>query len=91
VAAYKKDADIAVGNIVGSNIFNIFWILGISSVISPLPFRPELNFDLWIVVISSALLFGWMFFGKRHVLERWQGAVFILLYISYIAAIVTRG
>jgi cation:H+ antiporter len=91
VAAYKKNVDIAVGNILGSNIFNIFWILGISSIIKPLPFRPELNFDLFVVVISGALLFAWMFFGKRHVLERWEGAVFVLLYVAYIAAIVIRG
>ena len=91
VAAFKKNTDIAVGNVVGSNIFNIFWILGISSVIKPLPFRPELNFDLWVVVAASALLFGWMFLGKRHTLERSQGVIFVLLYILYIAVIVIRG
>lgn len=91
VAAYKKNSDIAVGNVVGSNIFNIFWILGISSIIKPLPFQPALNFDLWIVVVASLLLFGWMFLGKRHTLERWQGVVFVLLYVSYIAVIVVRG
>ena len=91
VAAFKKNTDIAVGNVVGSNIFNIFWILGISSIIKPLPFRPELNLDLLIVVLSSALLFIWMFLGKRHTLERWQGVVFVLLYITYLAVIVFRG
>ena len=91
VAAYKKNSDIAVGNVVGSNIFNIFWILGISSMIKPLPFKPALNFDLWVVVGASVLLFLWMFLGKRHTLERWQGAIFILLYIVYIATIVIRG
>ena len=91
VAAYKKNSDIAVGNVVGSNIFNIFWILGISSIIKPLPFAPELNFDLWVVVGASVLLFLWMFLGKRHTLERWQGAIFIALYIAYIATIVVRG
>ncbi len=91
VAAYKKNSDIAVGNVVGSNIFNIFWILGLSAVIKPLPFKPELNFDLWVVVGSSVLLFIWMFLGKRHTLERWQGVLFILLYIVYITAIILRG
>lgn len=91
VAAYKKNSDIAVGNVVGSNIFNIFWILGISSIIKPLPFKPELNFDLWAVVGSSILLFVWMFLGKRHTLDRWQGIVFVLLYVGYIVAIVSRG
>ncbi len=91
VAAYKKNADIAVGNVVGSNIFNIFWILGLSAFISPLPFAPVLTFDLWVTVGASALLFVWMFLGKRHILERWQGVVFVLLYVVYVAAIVWRG
>lgn len=91
VAAYKKNSDIAVGNVVGSNIFNIFFILGISAFIKPLPFKPELNFDLWAVVAASVLLFVWMFLGKRHTLERWQGVVLILAYIGYITAIIIRG
>ncbi|WKZ29353.1 MAG: calcium/sodium antiporter [Patescibacteria group bacterium] len=91
VAAIKKNADIAVGNVIGSNIFNIFWILGISSIIRPLPFKPELNLDLWMVVVSSALLFIWMFLGKRHLLERWQGGAMILLYSAYTGAIILRG
>jgi cation:H+ antiporter len=91
VAALKKNADIAVGNIVGSGIFNVFWILGISSVINPLPFKPELNFDLWVVVFATALLFVWMFLGKRHTLERWQGVLFVFLYIAYTIIIVMRG
>lgn len=91
VAAYKKNPDIAVGNIVGSNIFNIFWILGVSGVIAPLPFKPEMNFDLLVLVGASVLLFVWMFLGKKHTLEKWQGAVFVLLYIAYIAVIVSRG
>ena len=91
VAAYKKNTDIAIGNVVGSNIFNVFWILGISSAIRPLPFKPELNFDLWVVVAASALLFGWMFLGRRHTLERWQGVVFVLFYVAYITVIVIRG
>lgn len=91
IAAYKKNADIAVGNIVGSNIFNIFWILGIGAVIRPLPFAPELNGDLLFVIGSSVLLFLWMFLGKRHTLERWNGVACILLYIGYIVSVVVRG
>ncbi len=91
VAAYKKNTDIAVGNVVGSNIFNIFWILGLSSIISPLPFASKLNFDLLAMVGASALLFVWMFLGKRHVLERWQGIFFVCTYIVYLAVIILRG
>jgi cation:H+ antiporter len=91
VAAFKKNTDIAIGNIVGSNIFNIFWVLGISSVIRPLPFTLELNFDLWVVVAASCLLFVWMFLGKRNIMERWQGVVFVLLYFAYMVIILARG
>ncbi len=91
VAAYKGNADIAIGNVVGSNIFNIFFILGLSAIIRPLPFAGGLNFDLWVCVGASALLFVWMFLGKRHLLERWQGFAFMASYVLYVAVIVVRG
>lgn len=91
VAAYRKNVDIAVGNIVGSNIFNIFWILGISSLIAPLPFAPVLQTDLIVTVGATALLFAALFVGRRHTLERWQGGVFVVLYIAYIIYLVFRG
>lgn len=87
-AAYRKNADIAVGNVIGSNIFNIFFILGISSLIRPIPFEPRANFDIGVLVLASGLLFLWMFTGRRHLLERWQAAVFLGGYAVYIAVIV---
>ncbi len=89
-AAYRKNPDIAVGNVVGSNIFNLFFILGVSSVIRPVPFAPGSNFDLGALVIASVLLFLCMFTGRRHVLERWQAGVFLAGYILYIL-IITLG
>lgn len=91
VAAYKKQADIAVGNIVGSNIFNIFWILGLSAVIKPLPFTSTLNFDIIMTILATLLLFLAMFIGKKRILERWQGASFIAIYIIYVIILVIRG
>ncbi len=84
MAAYKKEADIAIGNIVGSNIFNIFWILGVSALIRPLPFLPSSQLDLAMTAFASLILFITMFIGKKHILERWQGIVLVLLYIVYI-------
>ena len=85
IAAYKKNADLAVGNIVGSNIFNVFFILGISSIIRPLSFDTTENISLLVVVASSLLLFVAMFTGrKKHLLERWEGLLFILLYVGFI-------
>jgi cation:H+ antiporter len=86
VAAYRRNTGIAVGNIVGSNIFNIFFILGISSVITPLPFDAASNINIGVTIIASALLFVVMFTGaKRHLLERWEGIVFIALYVGFMA------
>lgn len=88
VAAYKKNADIAVGNVVGSNIFNVFWILGLSASIRPLPFMPQNGFDVLVAVGATFLLFIAMFVGKRHMLERWQAATFIMLYVAYLTSLV---
>lgn len=91
VAAYKKNPDIAVGNVVGSNIFNIFWVLGISSIIRPLPFQPAMNIDIGMVVLASLALFAFMFIGQKRLLERWQGALFVLAYVLYVVFLVVRG
>lgn len=88
VAAFKKKSDIAIGNIVGSNIFNIFWILGLSSIIRPLPFSSNSNSDILMVIIASLILFLVMFIGKRHIIQRWQGILMVLLYIGYILFLV---
>ncbi len=91
VAAYKKHSDIAIGNVVGSNIFNIFWILGISAFISPLPFAPALTTDILVTVGATLLLFFALFVGKRHTIEKWQGVLFICTYVLYIVFLVMRG
>ena len=90
IAAYKKKVEIAVGNVVGSNIFNLFLVLGISSTIKPLPFKEKNNLDIGVVILSSLLLFLFMFTGKKRKLDRWEGAIFILLYFGYIAYLVIK-
>lgn len=87
-AAYKKQSDIAIGNIVGSNIFNIFWILGVSAVIRPLPFDTGSNADIAMTVLASIVLFMVMFIGKKRVIERWQGVFMIMAYVSYVAFLI---
>jgi len=91
MAAYKKNVEIAVGNVVGSNIFNIFFVLGVSSVIKPLPFRETSNTDMGVVVLASVLLFISMFTGKKRSLDRWEGGVFLVLYTGYIVALSIMG
>lgn len=90
VAAYKKQCDIAVGNIVGSNIFNVFWVLGVSAIIRPLPFGPDLNIDIVVTILASVILFLTMFIGRRHVLERWQGVLMVVVYIGYLVFLINR-
>jgi cation:H+ antiporter len=88
VAAYKKRVDIAVGNVVGSNIFNLFWILGVTSTIKPIEFAPILNRDIIVCIIATFLLFAFMFLGKKRELEKWQGGVFLGLYIAYLISLI---
>jgi cation:H+ antiporter len=88
VAAYKKQSDIAIGNVVGSNIFNIFWILGLSAVINPLPFSKDSIIDIIMTIVASLILFLIMFIGKKHTVERWQGVIMILIYIGYVAYLI---
>ena len=79
VAALKKSPEIAIGNVIGSNLFNIFFVLGCSASITPLRLTGITNFDLWVLVGSSILLwlFG-IFFGKR-IITRVEGSILILL------------
>lgn len=103
IAAKKGNTDIAVGNIVGSNIFNIYWILGLSAAIKPLHFKSELNTDLFVMVASAVLLFFlvhnghlhrrlfvWWQQQKDYVIQRWEGGILLALYVVYIGFIVWR-
>ncbi|MBN2310414.1 MAG: calcium/sodium antiporter [Candidatus Hydrogenedentes bacterium] len=92
VAAYRGNNEIAVGNIVGSNIFNVFFILGVSAVASPLPCGAFLNGDLAVMAAASLLLFLAMFFGRpKHQVQRYEAGFFLLLYAGYIAWLAHRG
>jgi len=91
VAAMKKKLDFVVGNIIGSNIFNTFLILGVSSIIRPMPFNSLFNFDLLLLFLITTWLLIFMYVGKKHRLEKWNAFVFIGLYIFYIIYIINRG
>jgi len=90
-AAYRGDTDVAVGNVIGSNIFNLLWVLGISALISPLPFDVVSNTDLAIVVASSALLILAMAVGRPNTIDRWEGWLFLVAYVVYLVYIALRG
>ena len=90
-AAMKKDLDLVVGNIVGSNIFNIFWILGLVSIVAPVNIPSNINFDIIFLGLATILLFAFMFLGKKNYLERYQAVIFIIMYLVYITVIIFRG
>lgn len=91
VAAYKKNADIAVGNVVGSNIFNIFWILGISALINPLPFESISNLDIAMTIFCSTLILFFVIIKRNRNLSWLNGILFISTYVAYIIMVVNRG
>ncbi len=83
VAAYRKNTDIAIGNVVGSNIFNIFFILGITGVVNPMAYNPAMNFDLYVLMGSTVLLMIFMFTLNTRKLDRWEAALLLGGYIVY--------
>lgn len=88
VAARKGQNDIAIGNIVGSNIFNIFWILGFSALINPVSLGANSFIDILMCIIATVILFLALFIGKKNKLERWQGVLFIMVYSGYIVYLI---
>jgi len=83
VAAYKKNTDIAIGNVIGSNIFNILFILSITGLIRPLPFDIALDFDLYVLGASTIVLMIFMFTLNTRKLDRWEAFLLLSGYIVY--------
>lgn len=87
VAAFKKETDISIGNLIGSNIFNIMAVVGITSIIQPMPVEDKaIHFDMWWVVIIAAALLPMMLIGKR--IGRFKGALLVGSYIAYMIILV---
>jgi cation:H+ antiporter len=89
IASIKGERDIAVGNVVGSNIFNILSVLGLSSIVSPngIPVSPAaLNFDVWVMLAVAIACLPIFFTGLE--IKRWEGAIFLLFYVAYTAYLI---
>ncbi|HPR33294.1 MAG TPA: calcium/sodium antiporter [Prolixibacteraceae bacterium] len=91
VAAIRKNNDIAVGNIIGSNIFNIFLILGVSALIRPVAFNIQFNTDLYILLGGTAFLWLAMFTGRRKKLDRWEAGLLLAFFVGYTVFLLTKG
>lgn len=83
MAAIRRNADVALGNVIGSNMFNLAAIIGITALVSPIPVAPDfLRVDLWVMLASSLALIPFVFFGRD--MGRLAGVVLTLLYIAYL-------
>ena len=88
MAALRRQADVAIGNVIGSNMFNLLAIIGIAAFIGPLPVDPEfLRFDLWVMLGASLLLIPFVFF--KWDINRPLGILLTLLYLLYVVAVFT--
>ncbi len=90
VAAFKKNCDIALGNVIGSNIFNVFFVLGTSALVRPLPAYPGMAIDLAMVASGSLLVLIFVTTNKKHQIMRWQGFLLLLIYAAYMSWIISN-
>lgn len=89
MAARKGSADMAIGNVVGSNIFNIFFVLGISATINPIPFNPNTsNMDIVVTALGSLMVVAFVFLGEGRKISRGEGSILTLGYVTYIAYLI---
>jgi len=89
-AAVRRHPEISIGNVIGSNIFNMLFVAGITSALFPLPVAEQIrSFDLWVMAAATAALVSLLCAGKR--LGRLIGVGFVLLYAGYLAALVFSG
>lgn len=90
VAAIRKHGDVAYGNIIGSNIYNILFILGTAALIEPIAIPAQIaRFDIWIMVAATALLV--LFARTGFKLHRWEGFAFVVAYAAYVGALIFRA
>jgi cation:H+ antiporter len=90
MAALKKNIDIAVGNIIGSNIFNILLILSVSSLVRPIGFNIKFNFDLYLIAGGTIFLFIAMFTGEKKKLDRWEAAILLAVFVGYMGHLIAN-
>ena len=84
IAVIKKDTDLAVGNLVGSCVLNIFLILGVGAIITPLKFSTEFYSNLILLIISTFIIWLFNFIGKKHIVTRVKGGILLSIFIIYL-------
>ncbi|NDV64185.1 calcium/sodium antiporter [Bacteroides sp. 224] len=89
VAALKKNPEIAIGNVIGSNLFNIFFVLGCSASITPMQVGNITNFDLLTLLASGVLLWFFGLFFKKRTITRFEGIILVACYVVYTATLIS--
>ncbi|MDP6416710.1 MAG: calcium/sodium antiporter [Gammaproteobacteria bacterium] len=90
VAAFRGNADIAVGNAVGSNIFNLLFVLAITSLVSPIPVPLNMNIDIMVMIAAALVLFVATINRPPFRIERWEGIGFVGMYVVYVGSLFFR-
>lgn len=90
VASLKKNSDIAIGNVIGSNIFNVLLILSISSFVNPIKYNSNFDQDILILIGGTVFLIIAMFTGKRKKIDRWEALLLLTFYLIYTAYLVSK-
>lgn len=91
VAAYRRNTDIAIGNVVGSNIFNILLILGINGGIREIPYNTVLNTDFFVIFMGSVSLLLFMFTFHKNKLDRIEAGIFLVAFVAYTGYLIYRN
>ncbi len=91
IAARKGEADMAVGGVIGSNIFNLLWVLGLSAVAYPISYNSMLNIDFIVLALITVILIPLVYVGKKNALTRKEGIVLLVMYLGYLSYLIIRG
>ncbi len=91
MAAVRGQAEVALGNVIGSNVFNLLAIIGVATLVGPIPVGEEfLRFDLWVMAAAALALGPFVLSRRRNLTKRW-GTLLSLSYMGYVAAVVAFG
>lgn len=90
VAAMKKNSDIAIGNVIGSNIFNVLLVIPVSAMINPITFDSVFNQDIYILIGGTIFVLGALILSKSNKISRWHGIILLTFYLIYTGYLVSK-
>ena len=90
VAAMKKNSDIAIGNVIGANIFNVLLIIPISGLLNPIVYNSNFDIDIYILISGTVFIIGALAFSKTKKITRWHGLILLCFYLIYTSYLVSK-